>query len=297
MNLIKPKKLEQGSTISIIAPSGNVDQEKLELGINYLKNLGYRVKLGKNLFNQNKYLAGTDDERAFDINQAFADTEVDAIICARGGYGAIRLIEKLDFSIIKNNPKIFCGYSDITALSSIIFKNTGLITFSGPMIQSDFSKKNINSFTSKNLWKALKSNKITISPNNEKFYSKGFASGITIGGNLATIASLAGINFIPDEKFIFFVEDINEATYKIDKYFRQLLNIPEFKNNISAILLGDFIGIDNNVWLDDLFKELSKELKIPVISGYPISHGANKATVPYGARATLNENGTLEIIY
>ena len=297
MNLIKPKKLQHGSTISIIAPSGNVDKDKLELGVNYLKNLGYKVKLGKNLFNQNRYLAGTDDERAFDINQAFADSNVDAIICARGGYGAIRLIDKLDFSIIKNNPKIFCGYSDITAFSSIIFKNTGLITFSGPMVQSDFSENEINSFTAENLWSTLKSDKITISPNNAKFYSKGSAKGITIGGNLATIASLAGIDFIPDEKFIFFAEDINETTYKIDKYFRQLLNIPDFKNNISAILLGDFIGIDNEEWLDDLFKELSEELKIPVISGYSISHSANKVTVPYGARATLNENGEFEIIY
>lgn len=297
MNLIKPKKLQQGSTISILAPSGNVDKDKLELGVNYLKNLGYKVKLGQNLFNQNKYLAGTDEERASDINKAFADTEVDAIICARGGYGAIRLIDKLDFPTIKNNPKIFCGYSDITALSSIIFKNTGLITFSGPMVQSDFSEKNINSFTAENLWKTLKSENLTISPNNAKFYSKGETSGITIGGNLATIASLAGIDFIPDEKFIFFAEDINETTYKIDKYFRQLLNISDFKNNISAILLGDFIGIDNDVWLDDLFKELSEELKIPVISGYKISHSPIKVTVPFGARATLNENGTLEIIY
>lgn len=297
MNLIKPKKLQQGSTISIVAPAGNVDKSKLQVGINYLEKQGYKVKLGKNLFNQNKYLAGKDEERAFDINQAFADTETDAIICARGGYGAIRLLDKLDFTTIRNNPKIFCGYSDITALSAIILKKSGLITFSAPMIQSDFSDNEIDKFTEANFWETLTSSKITIKPNNPNFYFCGAAQGITFGGNLATLVSLAGIDFIPDEKFILFVEDINEDVYKIDKYFRQLLNIPKFKKNISGIVLGDFIEIDNEIWLDNLFKELAIELQIPVISDYPISHSRHKATVPYGANAILNENGILEIIY
>lgn len=297
MNLIKPKKLQQGSTISIIAPAGNVDKNKLKFGIEYLEKLGYKVKLGKNLFNQNKYLAGTDEERAFDINQAFADSETDAIICARGGYGAIRLIDKLDFTTIKNNPKIFCGYSDITALSAVILKNAGLITFSAPMIQSDFSDNEIDKFTKANFWKTLTSDKIKIKPDNPKFYFNGTAQGITFGGNLATLTSLAGIDFIPDEKFILFAEDINEDVYKIDKYFRQLLNITKFKKNISGVVLGDFIGIDNEIWLDNLFKEIAEELQVPVISGYPISHSRRKATVPYGANAILNGNGILEISY
>lgn len=295
MNLIKPKKLQQGSTISIVAPAGNVDKNKLQVGINYLEKLGYKVKLGKYLFNQNKYLAGTDEERVFDINQAFADTETDAIICARGGYGAIRLLDKLDFITIRNSPKIFCGYSDITALSAIMLKKTGLITFSAPMIQSDFSDEEIDNFTENNFWKTLTSDKITIEPNNPKFYSNGTAQGITFGGNLATLVSLAGIDFIPDEKFILFAEDINEEVYKIDKYFRQLLNIQKFRQNISGIALGDFIGIDNEIWLDSLFSELANELRIPVISGYPISHSRHKATVPYGAKAILNESGAFEI--
>ncbi len=297
MNLIKPKKLQHGSTISIVAPAGNVDKNKLQVGINYLEKLGYKVKLGKYLFNQNKYLAGTDEERAFDINQAFADIETDAIICARGGYGAIRLLDKLDFTTIKDNPKVFCGYSDITALSAIILKKTGLITFSAPMIQSDFSDSEIDKFTEDKFWKTLTSNKIVIEPYNAKFYSKGITQGITFGGNLATLVSLAGIDFIPDEKFILFAEDINEDVYKIDKYFRQLLNIPKFRQNISGIVLGDFIGIDNENWIDSLFRELARELRIPVISGYPISHSRHKATIPYGAKAILDENGTFEISY
>lgn len=290
MNLIKPNKLKIGDTIAIIAPSGNVDKEKIQKGAKYLESLGYKIKFGKNLFNEYNYLAGTDEQRADDLNNTFADKEINAIICARGGYGAIRLLDKLDYETIKNNPKIFCGYSDITALSAIILKNAGLISFSAPMIQSDFANFPIDEFTICEFFKTLTSNSTIIKPQNGKIYKGGNADGITFGGNLATIASLAGIDFVPDMPFIFFAEDLNEDVYKIDKYFRQLLNIPKFKKNISAIILGDFLGIDNEIWLDNLFKDLAQELNIPMISGFPISHSTRKATIPCGGIAELKEN-------
>ena len=146
MNLIKPKNLKIGDTIAIIAPSGEVNIEKINSAVKYFESKGYNVKLGNNLTKCKNYLAGSDTERAEDLNNAFLDEEVNAIICARGGYGAIRLLDKINYDVIKNNPKIFCGYSDITALSAIILKNTGLINFSGPMAQSDFSN-DINTFT------------------------------------------------------------------------------------------------------------------------------------------------------
>ena len=120
MNLIKPKKLKKGDTIAIIATSGNVNIEKIKEGVKYFHEKGFNVKLGKNIEKTDKYMAGSDIERLEDLHNAFADEEVNAIICARGGYGAIRLIDKIDYSIIQNNPKIFCGYSDITALSAMI---------------------------------------------------------------------------------------------------------------------------------------------------------------------------------
>ncbi len=297
MNLIKPNKLKEGDTIAIIAPAGEVDEERINFSKKYFKSKGYNVKFGAHLNKKRRYLAGDDNERIEDIHSAFEDSTVDAIICARGGYGAIRLINNIDYNIIRNNPKIFCGYSDITALSAMILKKAGLITFSGPMAQSDFGEENINKFTESQFWNTL-TNKgsLMIQNINGKIYRSGQAKGITFGGNLSTIASLCGIDFLPDEKFIFFAEDINEDVYKIDRYFRQLLNISKFKNNISGILLGEFINNGNSTWLDELFTELSTDLNIPVYSGYQISHDKNKFTIPIGAEAELN-NGLLKIQY
>lgn len=297
MNLIKPNKLKEGDTIAIIAPAGEVDEERINFSKKYFKSKGYNVKFGAHLNKKRRYLAGDDNERIEDIHSAFEDSTVDAIICARGGYGAIRLINNIDYNIIRNNPKIFCGYSDITALSAMILKKAGLITFSGPMAQSDFGEENINKFTESQFWNTL-TNKgsLMIQNINGKIYRSGQAKGITFGGNLSTIASLCGIDFLPDEKFIFFAEDINEDVYKIDRYFRQLLNMSKFKNNISGILLGEFINNGNSTWLDELFTELSTDLNIPVYSGYQISHDKNKFTIPIGAEAELN-NGLLKIQY
>lgn len=224
----------------------------------------------------------------------FADSEIKAIICARGGYGSIRLLNKIDFDLIKKNPKILCGYSDITALSAIILKNTGLITFSGAMAQSDFASQKIDTFTSDSFFNTLRGKEINLSPQNSVTYLSGNAKGILFGGNLSTLTSLCGIDFIPDEDFIFFAEDLNEPVYKIDRYYSQLLNIKQFKKNIKAIILGDFLDIDDKDYFDDFFNNLARELNIPIISGFPISHGIKKVTVPYGATATL-ENSLLKI--
>ena len=287
MNLIKPKKLKKGDTIAIIAPSGEVDMKKIKKAVSFFEKYGFKIRLGKNIDKCQNYLAGSDEERLEDLHNAFADKEINAIICARGGYGAIRLINKIDYELIRNNPKIFCGYSDITALSAMILKKTGLITFSGPMAQGDFGKENLDDFTINSFFKTLTEGKCTLSANNNATVN---ASGILFGGNLATLVSLCGQDFIPDEKFIFFVEDIGEPVYKIDRYFTQLLNIEQFRNNIVGVALGEFLNIDNQDFLNDFFNSLG----LPLVGTFPISHGKTKATVPYGAVARI-ENETIKI--
>lgn len=286
MNLIKPNKLKIGDTISIIAPSGVVDFDKIIRAKDFFIKNGYNVELGKNLQCKQNYLAGSDDERLEDLHTAFCDNNVKAVVCARGGYGALRLADKINFELIKNNPKIFFGYSDATILNALFLKNAGLITFSGPMAQSDFGN-NVDSFTKKYFFEAINGNLLEISPIKSKIYKSGNASGLLFGGNLATLVSLCGCDFIPDEDFIFFVEDLNEPSYKIDRYFTQLLRIEKFRNNIKAIILGDFLELDNEIFFDNYFKNLALELNIPIISGYPISHNKAKVTIPYGAKCTL----------
>lgn len=290
MNLIKPKNLNRGDTICIIAPSGEVDEQKILQAKQYFENKGFKVKLGSNITKGKNYLAGDDQERLNDLENAFKDKSINAIICARGGYGAIRLINKIDYNLIQNNPKIFCGYSDITALSAMIFKNTGLITFSAPMAQSDFSSGKINEFTESKFFQTLTQNISELEPTNLKIYKSGKAKGLLIGGNLSTLTSLCGVDFIPNEDFILFAEDLNEPAYKIDRYFTQLLNIEKFRNHLKGIILGDFLDLDNEKYFDDLIYSIANEYDIPIFGGYPISHSDTKATIPYGAMAEIEDD-------
>lgn len=290
MNLIKPKKLEKGDTISIIAPSGGVESdENLLRATAYLKSLGYNVKWGKNVLKTNKYLAGTDNERLEDLHNAFKDKGINAIIALRGGYGAIRLINKIDYNLIKQNPKIFAGYSDITGLSAMLLKHSGLITYSAPMINGDFGIKSKDKFTIDNFFKTVATTeKQEIKA--QTILKEGKASGITFGGNLATLVSLCGLDFIPNQKFIFFAEDLNEPVYKLDKMFTQLLNIEEFRKNISGIVFGEFLDIDNDEWLNSLQKEIVQELKVPAISGLKITHASEKLTIPIGIESAISND-------
>lgn len=290
MNLIKPKKLEKGDTISIIAPSGGVESdENLLRATAYLKSLGYNVKWGKNVLKTNKYLAGTDNERLEDLHNAFKDKGINAIIALRGGYGAIRLINKIDYNLIKQNPKIFAGYSDITGFSAMLLKHSGLITYSAPMINGDFGIKSKDKFTIDNFFKTVATTeKQEIKA--QTILKEGKASGITFGGNLATLVSLCGLDFIPNQKFIFFAEDLNEPVYKLDKMFTQLLNIEEFRKNISGIVFGEFLDIDNDEWLNSLQKEIVQELKVPAISGLKITHAREKLTIPIGIESAISND-------
>lgn len=290
MNLIKPKKLEKGDTISIIAPSGGVESdENLLRATAYLKSLGYNVKWGKNVLKTNKYLAGTDNERLEDLHNAFKDKGINAIIALRGGYGAIRLINKIDYNLIKQNPKIFAGYSDITGLSAMLLKHSGLITYSAPMINGDFGIKSKDKFTIDNFFKTVATTKKQ-EIKAQTILKEGKASGITFGGNLATLVSLCGLDFIPNQKFIFFAEDLNEPVYKLDKMFTQLLNIEEFRKNISGIVFGEFLDIDNDEWLNSLQKEIVQELKVPAISGLKITHAREKLTIPIGIESAISND-------
>ena len=145
MNLIKPKKLQQGDTIGILALSGAIESKENILNAKkYFENKGFKVVLSENIFDEHRYLAGTDEKKVEELHKFFKNPDINMILCARGGYGAIRLLDKIDFDLIKNNPKIFAGYSDVTAIEAMIYKKTGLVTFYAPMAQGDFGVKNVS---------------------------------------------------------------------------------------------------------------------------------------------------------
>jgi len=290
MNIIKAKRLNLGDKIGIIAPAGCVDNDtEANSAKEFFENLGYKIVFGKHIFNKNRYLAGTDEEKLEDLHNFFADKNIQAIFCLRGGYGCTRLVNKIDYELIRNNPKIFAGYSDITILCNMFLKKAGLITYHSPLFQSDFGKKNPSAFTFSKFLTAF-----TQFEGEEyestKIYKAGSAEGITFGGNLSALTSLCGTDFIPDKNFIFFVEDINEPVYKIDKMFNQLFNIDKFNQNIKGIILGDFLNTDNETWLEDFFNELVKKYNFPILGGFKITHSKDKITIPIGTMAKIKNN-------
>ena len=288
-NIIAPK-LKKGDTIGFLSVSGDIkDFSRLEKAKELFEKRGYRVVISDTAKMRKNYLCAQDAIRAKALNDFFADKSINAIVSCRGGYGAIRILDKIDYELIKNNPKIFCGYSDITALQLMIYKKTGLVTYNAPMAYSDFGtdleEDTINSF-----FNTLEHGIKEISLEKSKIYYGGIAAGILWGGNLSTVQSLCGLDFIPDKTFIFAAEDVNEPVYKIDRMFTQLLNISKFKNNLKGIVLGDFSGIDNERYFDDFMTELAQDLKIPVVFGLKFGHEIQKLTFPLCSDVILDTN-------
>ena len=305
--------IKQGDTIGIIALAGACDKQQVQQAVQNIEALGFKVKLSKNIYDQDRYLAGSDRGKLNELYEFFQDPKIKLILNARGGYGSIRLINKINYDIIKANPKPFCGFSDITALLLMFYKKCGLITYHGPMACSDFAEVNINTspqpspqgegdclITPSGLQPPSPSREGTLTYffkaiNNEhleftgtKIYKQGSAEGILWGGNLATVVSLCGQDFIPDEDFIFFAEDLNEPVYKIDKMFTQLFNLEKFSQHCKGIVLGDFLNVDNEEWLEELFKTFTP----PTVGGFKITHAEEKITLPVGKKAVL-KNATL----
>lgn len=289
MSYILPKPLKVGDTIGVIASSGPIcEQEAIYRAKSFFETMGYQVVFSKHLFEQDRYLSAPDKARIEDIHWAFSNDEIDTIICARGGYGALRLINDIDYNLIKSNPKNFCGYSDITVLSAMFLKRANLITYSSPMMKGDFGAEKKDKFTMDSFFKAITNQPQTFV--GEKIHKEGKAEGVLWGGNLASIVSLAGIDFIPNEDIIFFAEDLNEPVYKIDKMLTQLMNIEQFRTNVKGIVFGEFLDTGYPEQLMTLFDNIANELDIPVTSGFKISHNKTKATIPYGAKCVLENN-------
>lgn len=289
MNLLKPKALKKGDTIGFLSVAGNIDDFKgINAAKNHFEDLGYKVKISPNTFSQYNYMSGTDEVRLEALTEFFMDDSIDAILATRGGYGALRLLNLIDYEVIKSHPKIFAGYSDVTALSLMFYKKTGLASFSSPMAYSDFSGEP-DKLSERSLIEALSGNIKRIPLLNSPIVCKeGNAQGILWGGNLTTIASLAGLDFVPDEKFILFIEDIGEPFYRTDRCLTQLLNIEKFKENLNGIILGDFSGLDSKAYFDSFFFKFN--LNIPIKSGLKIGHEKQKLTIPIGVQCEFDSS-------
>jgi len=299
MHLQKPKKLLKGDTIGIVSPASSPDDlSRINKGAAYFENLGYSVEVGKNVGKYYGYLAGSDEERIEDLHAMFANKNVKAIICVRGGYGSPRLLDKIDYRLIKKNPKIFVGYSDITALQLAFLRKANLVTFGGPMVAVDFHGE-INQYTEENFWRTVTSVKKTgkvILPGNEQLQqiTKGKAEGEITGGNLSLVLALLDTVFLPKMKNkILFLEDVDEAPYKIDRMLNQL-SISGLLKKIAGLVLGEFTDCEEKdadkktLPLQEVLQKHLGDLRCPVIKNFPHGHRKANFTIPFGIRTKIN---------
>lgn len=301
---VKPARLKHGGTLGIVAPaSAPANPQNIDLGLAALQRLGFNPQPAKNLRKRWGFLAGTDQERAEDLMEVFADDSVDAIICFRGGYGASRLLPLLDYDMVRRHPKIFVGYSDITSLHCALLAKADLVSFHGPMLNSDLLKENIPAFTLDNFLRTLTQSEAPGSVcygynrNTIKVLAAGMVSGPLVGGNISILCASLATPYQPCFRdAILFLEDLDEEPYRFDRMLTQLLNA-----GLLQQVAGVAIGINKNCkdpkarraseyrqTLEDVLKERLLPLGIPIVSGLPFGHVRHNATLPVGARATLD---------
>ena len=297
--IIKPPRLLKNNQIALIAPAGPVKQEQIDKTQKVLSAMGYKSCYNQSILSRKGYLAGSDDVRLNELHLAFERKDVDAIICIRGGYGSSRIVDKIDFELLKQNPKIFIGYSDITVLLNSIYQQTGLITFHGVVGISSFSDYTRSIFT--NIL-TLTKDEFLIYPKDKEsleIVNSGKASGRLAGGNLSMIVSLLGTKFQPDfTNKLVFLEDIGEAPYRIDRMLTQLL-LSGCLEKASGIILGNFKNCDidnieitseNSLSLNEIITDRLSLLNKPTIKGFSFGHMENQAIFPVGCLAELNTN-------
>ena len=306
---ILPRRLMKNNVVGLITPSSPIKPNQLENTVKKLEGLGYKVYYKKSVLDEYGYLAGRDIDRAAEIMHMFVNKKVDAIFCVRGGYGAIRILDLLDYNVISQNPKLFMGYSDITALHAAIYKKTGLVSFHSPMGVSDFNSFAMTSF-----------NNVIIEPRDNYNYeyrreektednpefdiytiNPGIAEGELAGGNISVLDSMIGTDFEPDFKGkIVYLEEIEEKTYKVDKMLFHLLSSTNLKQ-AAGIVMGAFKNCNMNeeprISLKQALDDLLSPLSIPTLYGLSFGHINYKITIPFGIRCRMNaNNNSLELL-
>lgn len=303
--VIKPKKLQQGDTIGLISPGMILpDRSKYDEIIAQVEKLGYEVKVGANARNQYGYLAGTDKERAADLNAMFADDSVDAILPFRGGWGCNRMLHLIDYQTIRENPKILVGFSDITTLLLAIYAKTGLVTFHGPVGKSDWTD-----YTTKHFRNAVSNQQQNILQIPDKslcedcsslsVITPGKAEGRLLGGNLSVLTAMMGSGYLPEwDNNILFLEDVGEDVYRIDRMLTQL-KLNGIFEKVSGVIFGQCASCEGSSYgltLQQVFDDHLKPFGVPAFSGAMVGHIKNMLTLPVGIRAEMDaESGSISL--
>jgi len=302
-NLIKPKRLAEGDTIALVTPGSYITEKEKKESISNIRSLGFKETYSDRLMQKNGYFAATDEERAADLNEMFERKDVQGIMCARGGYGSVRILPYLKYELISKNPKPFIGFSDVTAVHYALYKKSNLISFHGPVSISTFSrfsKKSFEEVLVNPIFELQMEN--SLSDNNYNPYgittiAEGKAEGELVGGNLSIIASLIGTEYDLDlSGKIIFLEEFLEEPYRVDRMLTQMIQAGKF-DNAAGIALGVFKlcessksnpSFSNSFNLMEVLTDRLGNLGIPVVYGLSFGHVVDKLTLPYGVNAQLD---------
>ena len=301
--LVKPPRLKRGDVIGLVAPSGHTNEAAIAKAVRNIESLGCRVKEGANLRAVYGNYGGTAQQRLDDLHAMFADPDVNAIWAIRGGSGCISLLAGLDYALIRAHPKILLGYSDITALHLAIHRQAGLVTFHGPVASSTLSDypmeqlqavlmdpqpQTVIPMSSANAYRGLSESQYAV-----RTVHAGRATGILMGGNLSMVAALAGTPYAAGiDNALLFLEDVNEAPYRIDRWMTQL-DLAGGLRHAAAVMIGicEHCEADDgepSLTLDQTLALHLDPLAIPAVTGYSFGHIRNQCTLPVGVLATLD---------
>ena len=293
MNLIYPQKLNKGDTLGVAAPASPFDREYFEKGVRALEAMGFDVFIPDAVWDVTGFLAGTDEHRASALHDLFENPDIQGIVCARGGYGTLRLLDRLDFGTIRNNPKPFIGFSDVTALLSVFHQFAGLISYHGPVVCSLASSDDASLASFESI---LKTGEGSIDAEDGTVIRPGTAEGILKGGNLATLCHLAGTGYAPDfNGSILMLEDVGEAPYKVDRMLTQM-KMAGFFENIRAVVGGRFEGCGQAQDIQAVFSHAFGDLDIPVAFNFNFGHGTVNRSFPVGVPARFDTD-SLSVVF
>lgn len=291
-DLIKPRRLHPGAVIGVVAPASPFKRAVLEQGLKVLQQMGYCVKLAKGLYETRGYLAGTDAHRASQLQAMFLDGDVDAVMCARGGFGSLRMLPLIDWELLRRHPKAFIGFSDITAIHHVLVQRAGLTTFHGPVVCSLPSSDRQSQASFK---RAVSSDQaLSFRVAQKKTLKPGKVDGALMGGNLTTLCHLVGTPFALNfAGAVLFLEDTGESAYRIDRMLMHMKLAGCFQG-MAGLVLGSFRDCAKFAVIADLVRQLFADQDIPILAGMAVGHGRRNLTLPMGIAVHLDaDNGEL----
>jgi muramoyltetrapeptide carboxypeptidase len=307
MAMVKPRALREGDAVAVVAPAGPVEAGQLDRGLAALESWGLRPVVAPHVYERQGYLAGSDDERLADLTAAWKDPSTAAIVCARGGYGSMRIVDRFDYELAANHPKAFVGFSDITAFHLALLGRARLVTFYGPMVGMEpelWDVEEEHRTLRRMLMGEVAGGPVPLvpKPTEPRTIVGGTAEGVLLGGNLSMVAaSIGGPDEPRTDGAILVIDESNEPPYRVDRLFAQLARAG-LLDGIAGLVLGDVFpakaaASDRGRADVDVAVARIEAIEVPTVLGFPVGHSESLTTLPLGVRARLDASGcALELL-